>query len=333
MIDKDRAPEKFDHFYYGHGKLLLSGEYFVLNGAKSLALPTKLGQSMGVRYTQSFSPKLIWKSFDESGDLWFEGHFEFWQFKCLDEKPQQEAQELQKLLIQARKQNQHFLREDQDVYVETRLGFPRDWGLGSSSSLIHNIAQWAYISPFELLFNTQGGSGYDIACAQSDGPIVFQKNNSGPKWGPTKFTPLFSDHLYFVYLGNKQNSREGIKLYNSKGKAPRELINKVTSLTEEMMNTQDLLEFCRLMNEHEDVVSSFLQIDKVKDRLFADFNGSIKSLGAWGGDFVLAASSLDAQEIKNYFNTKGYDTVIPYDELILKSPDLLPNHDGNHKVH
>ena len=34
--------------YYGHGKLLIAGEYYLLDGARGLALPTKLGQRMEV---------------------------------------------------------------------------------------------------------------------------------------------------------------------------------------------------------------------------------------------------------------------------------------------
>ena len=34
--------------FYAHGKLLLTGEYAVLDGALSLALPTQYGQRMEV---------------------------------------------------------------------------------------------------------------------------------------------------------------------------------------------------------------------------------------------------------------------------------------------
>ena len=40
----------------------------------------------------------------------------------------------------------------------------------------------------------------------------------------------------------------------------------------------------------------------------------LKSLGAWGGDFILAASETDPTP---YFKSKGFDTVIPYDDMIL----------------
>ena len=65
-----KRPGQNEQTYFGRGKLLLSGEYFVLDGASALVLPTKLGQSMTVRYSPSFNPKLHWKSFDSNNDLW-----------------------------------------------------------------------------------------------------------------------------------------------------------------------------------------------------------------------------------------------------------------------
>src|SRR5690606_13629631 len=259
--------DKLDQYYHGHGKLLLSGEYFVLDGAEALALPTTVGQSLSVRYSPSFNPVLCWKSFDPNGQLWFEAKFEFWRFNLTHGEESEETKMLQELLRQARKQNPHFLRDDVDVFVETRLGFPLDWGLGSSSTLVFNIAQWAYVSPFELLFKTSGGSGYDIACAQSEGPIVYQKNSSGPKWVPTAFDPSFKDQLWFVYLGKKQNSRHAIEKYRT-GKTQSSDIERVSELTRLMANAPTRSEFVTAINEHEEILSRRLGLPKVKDAMF-----------------------------------------------------------------
>ena len=96
------------------------------------------------------------------------------------------------------------------VHVETKLGFPKEWGLGSSSSLIYNLSQWAYVSPFELLFKTSIGSGYDVACAQSDGPILYKNDSEGPIYSPVVFNPSFKNNIYFVYLGKKQDTSKEI---------------------------------------------------------------------------------------------------------------------------
>tara|TARA_R110002072_G_scaffold276051_1_gene437555 strand:+ start:309881 stop:310915 length:1035 start_codon:yes stop_codon:yes gene_type:complete len=310
------SSEKYDQFFYGRGKLLLTGEYVILDGAKGLALPTKYGQSMGVRYSQSFSPMLHWKSFDLNGDLWFEAKLEFWQFNLVEGELTPEIEMLQKLLRAARSENKHFLRDEVDVSVDTQLGFPLEWGLGSSSTLIYNIAQWAYVSPFELLFKTTGGSGYDIACAQSERPLVYEKFKNGPNWSPSEFNPSFKENLYFVYRGHKQDSRTGISRYRDMNLTNRDIIKKITDITEKFLTCSDLKIFNNLIIEHENLISQIIDYPPVKAESFPDFWGEIKSLGAWGGDFMLATSEKSFEETKKYFNKKGHDVVFQFDELI-----------------
>ncbi len=50
--------------FYSRGKLLLTGEYVVLDGALALALPTKFGQSLKVQPIDS--QNIFWKSIDEA---------------------------------------------------------------------------------------------------------------------------------------------------------------------------------------------------------------------------------------------------------------------------
>lgn len=302
--------------YYGHGKLLLSGEYFVLDGAKALALPCKRGQIMNVRHARSNSPSLKWKSYDVEGKLWFEAEFELWRFRLLSEETEA-ALTLQKILRQARIQNIHFLREEVDTIVETKLEFPLDWGLGSSSTLIYNIAQWAYISPFELLAKTFGGSGYDVACAQSMGPIIYTLTAQGPSWQSASFSPLFKDKLYFVHLNQKQNSRLEIERYRSLDlKDKQALLKRINAITTGMSESLDLKEFETFALEHERIVSSALDLPRAQDTRFSDYHGVIKSLGAWGGDFALATSDKSEEETKAYFHNKGYANVLGYDQII-----------------
>lgn len=309
---------KVAHDYFGHGKVLLSGEYFVLDGAMALALPTTVGQSMRVRYEQSYAPTLNWKSYDLNGKEWMEANFEYWHFNEIDGKNSDVTQFLQGLLRQARRQNPHFLREEMSTFVETRLGFPLEWGLGSSSTLIHNIAQWAYTSPFELLFKTVGGSGYDIACAQSQTPILYEKKSGGPNWSPISFHPPFSESLYFIYLGKKQDSRAAVKMFEKSCPYSPELINAISSITSDMARAHYLTEFDFLIRAHEEIVSKTIKMTRIKEERFADYWGEIKSLGAWGGDFILATSNRTAEETRDYFINKGHYVFIPYHELILK---------------
>jgi mevalonate kinase len=325
---KSRLCPENDQYFFGHGKLLLSGEYFVLDGAHALALPTRHGQSLSVKYSPSFSPVLSWKSYDVNGECWFDNKFEFWHFKCLTENPSEEALFLQKILQQVRKENPHFLRDDVGVLVETRLGFPLNWGLGSSSTLLYNIAQWAYISPFELLFKTYGGSGYDIACAQSDGPISYKKMSTGPNWSPVQFYPSFKNQLFFVYSGKKKNSKEAVKDYNKKRPFDQHVLNEISILTNEFLQSKTIEHFMDIIVAHEKIVARELELTPIKESKFQDFDGAIKSLGAWGGDFILVATKMPIEKVKEYFLKKELDIVLSYDELI--SPPVLLERTDKH---
>lgn len=314
-----------DQQFYGHGKVLLSGEYFVLEGALALALPTTVGQSLKVRYRHSHHPTLKWSSLDHAGKVWFESEMELWHFESLKNNLPEVSRDLQTILQQVRRQNPHFLRDDLDVSVETKLEFPREWGLGSSSSLLYNIAQWAYVSPFELSLKSFGGSGYDIACAQSMGPIHYQLVDQLPKWKPVSFTPSFKDHLFLVYLGNKRNTREAVEAFRALDKSARMApVEMVTSLTREMTVASDLRHFERVIQEHEKLVGQTLGLTPLKSELFSDYWGEVKSLGAWGGDFALVTSSRAPAETREYFQTKGLETFIAFDEIIC-GPQMDPH--------
>jgi len=306
-----------DQFFYGHGKLLLSGEYFVLDGAEALALPTTVGQSMTVKYRQSYQPILNWKSIDHAGNVWFESAFDFWHFKPIRPQGNPTEKFIQEALCAVRLQNPHFLRDDLDVVVETKIEFPLEWGLGSSSSFMYNVAQWAYVSPFELLKKTIGGSGYDVACAQAMGPITFKRNDGKPQWEASSFNPKFKDQIFFVYLGQKQNSEiEVIKYQEMIIPHKAQVISEISQLTREMIYANDLVTFDKVIKAHEEIVSRALGYSKVKDLHFSDFWGEVKSLGAWGGDFAMVTTSCGPAETRSYFENKGFNTVIPFSEII-----------------
>lgn len=312
-----------DQYFYGHGKLLLSGEYFVMDGARALALPTTVGQSMKVKYRQSYQPTLNWKSYDHSGKVWFESDYEFWHFKPIKNQDNAKQDFVHQVLKAVRSQNPHFLRDELDVFVETKIEFPLEWGLGSSSTFIYNVAQWAYVSPFALLQKTIGGSGYDIACAQAMGPIQFRNFDNKPQWESAAFNPSFKDSLYFVYLGNKQSSELEVLKYqetNIEGKSA--IVNEISQLTMEMITTQNLVTFNKIIATHEDIVGSALKYEKVKDKYFSDYWGEVKSLGAWGGDFVLVTSDREPSVTRDYFNFKGFTTFIPFSEIICTDPTV-----------
>lgn len=299
--------------FYSNGKLLLTGEYTVLDGAKALALPCKFGQALEVE--ENASGEISWESYDVDQTLWLKVTFKIQDLLAGNILSEDSAQSrLANILIEAAKLNASFLDINKGYTVKTTLTFPRNWGLGTSSTLINNIAQWLSIDPYELLRQTFGGSGYDIACAQSNSPILYQLESEKPIVTSTFFSPEFSEHLYFVYLNKKQNSRAAISSYYAKRSNMGDVITAINKISEEVLASSDLAEFIRLMSHHEKIMSEVLGLNTVKEELFSDFEGSVKSLGAWGGDFVLVITEKNPTL---YFNKRGFQTVIPYQEMIL----------------
>ena len=300
--------------FYSNGKLLITGEYLVLDGANAFALPTKFGQNLIVEKAKN---KIIkWTSFNADGSIWFEDTFSFLD---ISNKSNNEDTTIRNTLIEILHEgyllNPDFINQSEGYNIKTELSFPRKWGLGTSSTLINNIAQWLQVDAFVLLNNSFGGSGYDIACAQNDTPILYHLNNGKPIVETVSFEPKFAKNLHFVYLDKKQSSKAAIvSYYNNKNEALTEDIIANNKITAAVLKAKTLQEFALALEEHEAEMSTILEMLTIKESLFPDFNGVIKSLGAWGGDFVLAISKENPAE---YFKEKGFHTIVPYTEMIL----------------
>lgn len=295
--------------FYSHGKLLITAEYAVLDGAKALALPTKLGQSLEVKPIES--PEIRWKSFDHNGTLWFETTLQLASFEA--NVTNETAKRLSECFFAIAKLQPGCFVANNGFEMHSRLEFPQNWGLGSSSTLINNLAQWAKVDAYKLLAATFGGSGYDIACAQHPYPITFQKNlKSSPKVEKAVFNPSFKDQLFFVHQNQKQNSRDAIAHYNTLKTTQSLDFSELNALTDALLVATTLEEFEVLMSKHETIVGNLIQHPPIKASHFSDYNGAIKSLGAWGGDFFLATGNN-----LQYFKDKGYTTIISFGEMVL----------------
>lgn len=298
--------------FYSNGKLLLSGEYAILDGALGLAIPTSYGQSL--KATPINGDLLLWRSFDENKKEWFSAEINIKDFSIKTTSDETVCTTLINLLKEARAQNPLFLSDGDTFQVETHLNFPRSWGLGTSSTLINNLAQWARVDAYKLLANAFGGSGYDIACAQHNSPISYQLKNDEPQVTELDFDPDFKDNLFFVHLNQKQNSKTAIANYREKAFDQSILVSEITGLTKKMISAQSLAEFELAMEQHEAVLAKILNVDPIKQTLFSDYPGVVKSLGAWGGDFVMVTGDFKSMD---YFKHKGYHTIIAYPKMVL----------------
>jgi mevalonate kinase len=248
--------------FYSNGKLLLTGEYLVLDGARALAMPVKYGQELSV--SENPDADLKWYSYDKNGRTWFSCIFSLPDLSFTKETDPKTARTLQDVLKTARELNPDFLHSSQGYTSENSLNFPRDWGLGTSSTLISNIAQWAKVNPFTLLYRSFGGSGYDIACAQHNTPVLFQMGEKDPLVEEVNFNPEFKDHLFFVYLNKKQNSGNEIKKYRNTKKDLTPAIKKINRLTDAMILCKDLTDFETILAEHEEIIASVINREPVQ---------------------------------------------------------------------
>ena len=300
--------------FYSNGKLLITGEYLVLDGAKAFALPTKFGQNLIIE--QAEGQIIHWKSFDSDGSIWFEDTIPF--SSIIRKERFDDAKNIKNTLIdilhEAYLMNSDFITSSKGYTIRTELTFPKFWGLGTSSTLINNIAQWLGIDAFELLKRSFGGSGYDIACAQNDSPIQYQLVNEKPVVEKVNFKPDFTDKIYFVYLNKKQNSKAAIASYYGQQGNSQNALETINSITKKVIEAKTLKEFGVALQNHEIELSNILELPTVKEALFPDFDGVVKSLGAWGGDFVM---SISKENPTDYFKERGFGIVIPYSEMIL----------------
>lgn len=320
--------------YKSNGKFLLTSEYLVLKGALALALPLKLGQSLDVQTLETDNDQLFWKASQPDGH-WFSAVFDKKDFSIKHTDDEAKAKKLAEIL-KAIKSLNHNAFEGNDLHFVTQLDFNPQWGFGSSSTLVANLAQWAKVNPYELLKLTFGGSGYDIACATAEGPIYYQLSTTesalrqaqGPRVvepvetptptvEPINFTPPFADHLYFVYQGQKQNSSKEVKAFLEKTN-PVDLqkdIEAVSEISRAVPKCQSLDEFAMLMQCHERIIARCIGQEPVQKR-FPGFEGMLKSLGAWGGDFILAATEWTEDQVKDYFKRKGLEVVFGYNDIV-----------------
>ena len=298
--------------YFANGKLLLSGEYVVLDGALAIGLPTKLGQRLKVEETEHQNTQILWKAFLNDDSLWFEAELDE-NLEIISSSDSMLGNNISNILKAVESLNPEIFKQKK-IQFSTQLEFPQDWGLGSSSTLISLLSKYADIDAFKLLEKTFGGSGYDISCAMFPKPQSYQLTKKDRKVGLIQLDESITQHIYFVYLNEKQNSREGIERYRAFGK-DKNLIRSITDLSLQIKSCKSLEEFEDILYVHEYMISGHLELDTVKDRLFPDYkNGMIKSLGAWGGDFVLVTSR---DHDLDYFKRKGYTTILSYDELIV----------------
>lgn len=295
---------------YSSGKVLLTGEYVILDGALSLAAPTKFGQYLRLR--ESESNLINWKSINFDGNIWFKCSITSDTLKVKSTSSKKISNTLVEIINLIRDYNPTFLKKCGSD-ISTSLTFEKNLGLGSSSTLISNLSKISGVNPYTLNNKIYNGSGYDIACAESISPILYKLEKDRRTINQVSFKPSFNECIYFVYLNKKQNSFSEIKRYN-KNKASISIINEISNITSEILVCNSIDGFNKLIEAHELIISKLISKKTIKDVLFKDFDGSIKSLGAWGGDMIMVTSHNNPS---GYFKERGYSTIFKFEELLV----------------
>jgi mevalonate kinase len=295
---------------FSPGKLMLTSEYFAMDGALVLAVPTRLGQEFSFEEKQDGRSLIFWQAFHQ-GKPWLEAIINYQSWQVLETNIPASTEFIVKTLKNVQALSPVKFKHNLTYHLTTNLQFPADYGLGSSSTLMTNLAEWAAIDPFHLNKISLGGSGYDIAVAKEKSAVLYQ---SVPeiKYEKVDFDPSFKNELIFIHLNQKQDSREGIAFYRSKKKSQKH-VDEFSDLTRNILLCNELENFSGLMLIHEQKISDFLEIPTVKSRFFADCPVFVKSLGAWGGDFVMSAKF---DGFKDYFWGKGFTTIFDYSDLV-----------------
>lgn len=298
--------------YRANGKLLLTGEYLVLHGAKALALPLRLKQQLTVQGGLNYE-NIIWQAFFE-GNVWFSCELNPSDFSVIATSRPEKAETLSKIFRTIKTLNPDF-HPKAGTRLETELDANPEWGFGSSSTLISLFSQWAGVDPFILNEMVFKGSGFDIACANADGPIFYVRNKPAQ---PIVLDYPFSEQLFLVYSGKKKKTSSEVSTFLKEKKVSDRLIQEVSDLSDEFAGCRDQNIFNKLIRQHEEIVGTLIGQIPVKEQLFNDFDGAIKSLGAWGGDFYLISTALPFSGVKKYFENRGLTTIFRWNELILK---------------
>ena len=297
--------------FKSNGKLLITSEYLVMKGAMALAIPAKLDQELNVRSTNS--DFINWKSFNKENQIWYEEKF------FLDKGTliyHGKKNKMSDLIVRLFDYIHKFNNPEKSIGNEFiwKINFNINWGLGSSSTLINNLSKWAKVNPYKLLFSVFNGSGYDIACCDKSNPIIFQKKDDYLSVSDTTFNPNFLNNLFLIFLNKKQDTQKSVQNFLETDQSLSEEINQINEIVDEIESVKDITTFESLIERHEKIIANILQMPTIQNEKFPDYNnGVIKSLGSWGGDFVLATGD---EKSVDYFEEKGFNTIRKISDLL-----------------
>jgi len=306
--------------YFAPGKIMLTGEYLVMNGFDCLAVPTKLGQWMHIwefETPDGLSDFIMYQAKDNSENVWFETKILLPNFELVD-PAQVENIQVNRLVGILKMTDTEFWQEGKSYRIETVLEFDRNSGLGSSSTLVKLFSDYLNIDPLKIQFDIFGGSGYDVAIAKFQKPLIYWLTEDDSHWKYWKLDGSLTENWHVVFYGQKMDSRASLS-------GVQEALNDIaeddfyTAQFDKILgmskSATDMISLESSLEMYQMLLAQALFLPTTYDLLgIKPVNkGLCKWLGAWGGDMLLVNQTiLDAypRAFENFNIIKWNDLVI-----------------------
>ena len=107
--------------YRANGKFLLSGEYLVLQGARALALPLKLGHSLEVKTIDIQEGMIHWDAYTPRG-FWFASIFSKHDFTVHASDDMDKADNLSRIFKAIKSLNPNILQDKKRLFLHHETG-------------------------------------------------------------------------------------------------------------------------------------------------------------------------------------------------------------------
>ncbi len=294
-----------------NGKLLITGEYLVMAGAKSLALPLRFGQKMKV--VPRTDRNIVWKS-NAGGQCWFNAAIDQEDLQVKSPDSFETAQKLSGILRRVRELNPGFLTGPTGYDIFVNADYPLEWGLGSSSTLLSLISRWGDVDVLELSRPFYNGSGYDLTCATRSDLLKYSLRDGIQRIEPACPGKALRTFSYFAYSGRKADSAGEVARFRLLPGNFSKQSDLISELTDRVLNAVDHTELETLVREHESIMAGVLNRRPVAE-MFPGIPGAVKSLGAWGGDFMMFVTGESFYDLARILSRFGISHVFTYDQI------------------
>lgn len=282
--------------FYSSGKILLIGEYAVTKGIEALTLPVMAGQWMHVWDVPAKGvAKLTWQSKEWDGSVWFECKIDTDIMHVTESTDDAVAKTLVRILreIHLRKPD---LFDGKMLRIENECEFNRDFGLGTSSSLIGNLSKWSGISGQLLQKTGFGGSGYDSAVALVGKPLIYWLEGDEPNWSSWNLPADMTATWFLAFPGQKQNSRKSLEGVSDKLEILAQdsmLMQQLNTIISAVKSPRSVPLMEAMLEMWQALLSQSLDLPRAWETLQISPvpGGLCKWLGAWGGDVLLVNST------------------------------------------